>query len=260
MKTNLHTHTYRCNHATGTEREYVEKAISEGVEVLGFSDHAPYLFDGDHYSSFRMHPEQTEDYFKTIRALADEYKDQITILAGVELEYYPGIFQRTVEFIGQFDCDYIIQGQHFIGIEEMNVNPPRDDAALFNRYIDQLIEGMETKVYTYTAHPDMWNFTGSEAEREKGCLRICEAAKRLEIPLEINLLGLSEGRQYPTEQLFRIAAQVGNEIVLGCDAHSADRMANPAELTAAKAFAERCGVAPIELSVERILARKKNIR
>jgi hypothetical protein len=34
----------RCQHAVGEEREYVEEAIKEGFEVIGFSDHSPYLF------------------------------------------------------------------------------------------------------------------------------------------------------------------------------------------------------------------------
>ena len=42
---NMHTHTTRCQHAKGTDREYVEMAIEAGYDVLGFSDHAPYLFE-----------------------------------------------------------------------------------------------------------------------------------------------------------------------------------------------------------------------
>ena len=38
---NMHTHTTRCHHAAGEDREYVEKAIEAGYDVLGFSDHAP---------------------------------------------------------------------------------------------------------------------------------------------------------------------------------------------------------------------------
>lgn len=41
---NLHTHTYRCHHAKGTDEEYVIKAIENGYDLIGFSDHAPYLF------------------------------------------------------------------------------------------------------------------------------------------------------------------------------------------------------------------------
>ena len=34
MITNLHTHTPRCHHARGTEREYVEAAIAAGAALI----------------------------------------------------------------------------------------------------------------------------------------------------------------------------------------------------------------------------------
>ena len=36
MRYNLHTHTKRCNHAQGEDREYVEAAIKAGIKTLGF--------------------------------------------------------------------------------------------------------------------------------------------------------------------------------------------------------------------------------
>lgn len=50
MIANYHTHTWRCRHADGTEREYVERAIEGGLKILGFSDHSPYPFP-DGYDS-----------------------------------------------------------------------------------------------------------------------------------------------------------------------------------------------------------------
>ena len=71
MKYNYHTHTWRCGHAMGTEREYVETAIREGFQELGFSDHAPYMFPKEtgHYSTFRMPVAETEGYVDTVNAL-----------------------------------------------------------------------------------------------------------------------------------------------------------------------------------------------
>ena len=43
MRANYHTHTYRCNHASGTEEEYIQCALDGNIEVLGFSDHTPYF-------------------------------------------------------------------------------------------------------------------------------------------------------------------------------------------------------------------------
>ena len=51
MTANYHTHTWRCNHASGTEREYIEKAIESGIRILGFSvpeySHIPLLMDSE---------------------------------------------------------------------------------------------------------------------------------------------------------------------------------------------------------------------
>ena len=38
MIANYHTHTTRCNHAYGTEREYVENAVSRGLKIFGFAE------------------------------------------------------------------------------------------------------------------------------------------------------------------------------------------------------------------------------
>ena len=54
MIANYHTHTIRCNHAKGTEREYIEQAIKEGFKILGFSDHVPQPYPEDFYSWLRM--------------------------------------------------------------------------------------------------------------------------------------------------------------------------------------------------------------
>ena len=78
MKHNYHTHTFRCNHASGTDREYVERAIENGMKTLGFSDHAPYLFPfKDYYSFYRMKVEEIEEYADSVRTLAKEYEKDI---------------------------------------------------------------------------------------------------------------------------------------------------------------------------------------
>ena len=92
MKENYHTHTWRCNHATGTEEQYVQSAIERGLSVLGFSDHSPYLFPGSYYSRFRMKMEQLDDYIRTITELREKYRNQIRIPLGLETEYYPKFF------------------------------------------------------------------------------------------------------------------------------------------------------------------------
>ena len=90
MIANYHTHTWRCNHASGTERQYVDNALKAGLRILGFADHAPYIFPNGYYSHFRMKLSQLQDYGDTVLKLREDYAGQIQIPLGLEIEYYPG--------------------------------------------------------------------------------------------------------------------------------------------------------------------------
>lgn len=222
MLFNYHTHTKRCNHAEGEEREYIENAIKKGIKTLGFSDHAPYLFpkEANHYSGFRMRVDEMEDYVETVRALAKEYQSDIRILCGVELEYYPDYHQEEMEFLRSFSIDYCLLGQHILG-NELFIQTPRTGGDLaLSYYVTQVLAGIATGDFLYIAHPDIagYQFSGEAIEREYR--RLCLGAKRKKIPLEINLLGIREKRHYPDERFFKIAAEVGNQVVLGLDSHS----------------------------------------
>ena len=69
MRFNYHTHTTRCQHAKGTEREYVEAAIRGGYKILGFSDHTPYPFDNGYESRIRMKMEEDPDNPKILKTI-----------------------------------------------------------------------------------------------------------------------------------------------------------------------------------------------
>ena len=97
MLANYHTHTIRCNHAKGTEREYIEQAIAQGFTTLGFSDHVPQPYPHGFNSVIRMKMSEIPEYTETLVKLRDEYKDQIKILIGYEVEYSRRFFPRLLE-------------------------------------------------------------------------------------------------------------------------------------------------------------------
>ena len=97
MSFNLHTHTTRCNHASGTDEEYVLQAIQNGYDVIGFSDHAPYSVPQGHKSGFRIPCDKAQDYADSIRTLQERYKGVIDIKLGFELEYYPDLIEKEIE-------------------------------------------------------------------------------------------------------------------------------------------------------------------
>lgn len=247
MLANYHTHTFRCNHATGRERDYIETAIARGVKTLGFSDHTPYPFEAEHFSHFRMRMSELENYFSTLRDLQKEYAADIRLLIGFEAEYYPAYFQKLLEAFKPYRPDYLILGQHFI---ENEIGAPyvaaqTDSCALLTQYVNQCIEALKTGEFLYLAHPDLPNFTGFESFYTKEMTRLCQAAKQLDIPLEFNLLGFGEGRHYPSDRFFKLAAATGNRVVLGCDAHEPQSVADPAVEEKALQHLKQLGITPV---------------
>lgn len=224
MTANFHTHTMRCNHASGEDREYVEAAIKAGIKVLGFADHTPYVgFDGDYYTYFRMRPELLSDYTESVNSLKKEYKDDIEIYLGLETEYYPELFPEYLEFIKPYGIEYLLFSQHFCDTDQYGTYAARiTDKNEGKRYCDQCIEAMETGLFSCAAHPDLFGFPRDSEEFVDYCRRFCRAAKAADMPLEINLQGLSLGRHYPCREFFAVAAEIGNEVILGRDAHSPD--------------------------------------
>ena len=244
MIANYHTHTWRCKHCSGTERAFIEQAISEGLQVLGFADHTPYPFPDGYVSSFRMPTEQAEDYFTTLSDLKREYAGQIDIRIGVEAEYYPDHFGRLLEFLRGFPCEYILMGQHYSHNERDGVyhGTRTDSPQVMTHYVDQVLEGLSTGVFSYLCHPDLVYYVGDPELYRQEMTRLCRGVKALGLPLEINMLGLREDRWYPRQAFWEIAGQVGNAVVFGCDAHFPGGMTGDGVLEKAEALAAAHGL------------------
>ena len=188
MIANYHTHTWRCHHADGTEREYVEKAIESGLKILGFSDHTPQVYPNGFVCPYKMEPRELEGYVDTILDLKREYREDIEIHLGLE-------------------------------------------------------------GFLYFAHPDVMWFAGPDEVYEAEMTALCRYCRKAGIPLEINLLGVREDRNYPREVFWQIAAREGNALVYGTDAHHADHVYSQEVIEKADRFMERCGI-PRERLVE----------
>ena len=228
MIANYHTHTTRCNHASGTEAEYIRSAMDSGIRILGFSDHTPYFFDGDYYSHFRMRREQLPEYCETVRRLQKEYAGQIQLHLGVECEYYPKYFADVLSLLRDNQVEYMILGQHFLGNEfdgpYSGVHSDREED--FRQYVRQSMDAMNTGLFTYFAHPDLAHFHVSDRIYLDNMRQICREAKSCGMPVEINLLGYRENKWYPNPLLYEAAALEDCPVILGCDAHAPEVFAD----------------------------------
>lgn len=225
MQTNYHTHTDRCMHATGREEDYIQNAIKQGYDIIGFSDHGPWPYHNGYTSSIRMPIDQQTEYEASIRMLAERYQNDIKIFLGYEFEYFPEFLPYLKETKER--VDYLILGNHFAGSEQSLYFGSARKPSEIQCYADAAIEGMSSGLFAYLAHPDLflYSYPKWDADAIAVSKRICKAAKELNFPLEYNLCGIQKqaygapGLGYPYRNFWEIACTEGCEVIIGCDAH-----------------------------------------
>lgn len=231
MKTNYHTHNYRCNHAIGTIKEYVEEAIEAGFDEIGLSDHLPHPgknIDNEN----RMRYEQIPEYFKEIDEVEKLYGDKISIRRGMECEYFPDLLGLYDELRDKHKVDYLILGAHFFPYNGKwfyigsHLTPD-----ILETYVDFVIESMESGLFDYVAHPDVFGMGYKDWDEYsiKAARRILKKAEELNMPVEININGLKKNKvkynkgeryQYPIKEFWELSKEYNVQRIIGVDAHN----------------------------------------
>lgn len=230
---NYHGHTSRCGHASSAhESLYVLAAKNMGIKTIGFSDHVAFSPLEYWQQGKRMHISEVEGYITSIRKLQKNNPDMI-IRCGFEAEYSP----LKVGYLSELrdSSDYMILGQHYVqdgfGIVKSQDNP---EYPLI--YAESICKAMETGIYDILAHPDYFmlerDTCSTDDKRQlfmenakKASYMICEKAREMGIPLELNARGMDYERgidgeyKYPHSVFWNAAAEVGNEVLFGVDAH-----------------------------------------
>ncbi len=250
MIANYHTHTKRCMHAVGEDREYVERAIAEGIQILGFSDHGP-MYYKNYTSYYKMLPTELPEYVNSVASLREEFSDKIKIHIGLEVEYYPSLWESSLAFWRDYPIEYLLLGQHFVGEETDEVCDPSPRGSVSEnrliQYVDRAVRAIESGRITYIAHPDLLNYTGGDMNLYFDQMgRLIDAAKGCGMPLEYNLLGMADGRSYPRREFFEEVVRRGADVIIGCDAHDPSRVADKGELRRAYRELEKLGVNVVE--------------
>lgn len=244
MDYNFHTHTYHCHHASGTPEEYVLRAIENGVTEMGFSDHFPFDFGDGYVNPSRVSIKDVPTYLAEIAVLKEKYKDKIKIHLGFEMEYYSELFPEMKQKALEYGAEYLLLGEHYAYPENRADARPHaciatEDTALLSFFTDKTIEGMKTGAFTYVAHPDVLHFVGDADAYASAARRIAEASLETGIPLEVNFLGIRDGRYYPNEAFWKIVGEVGAPVTFGFDAHTTDSAYDEKSLKIAKEFAKK---------------------
>ena len=235
MKTNYHTHTFRCKHAVGDDEAYVLAAISAGIKVLGFSDHCPWPYASGYRSDIRMEVSMLDDYVDNLTRLREQYKEHIDIKIGLECEYFEEYIPWLTTVAAQKNLDFLLFGNHFSASEETGTlyfGNHCQTPELLEAYRKSALAGINSGIFTCLAHPDLFmrTYPAFDEDARRVSYEICRAAAIMDLPLEFNLSGFrmsDEGEHgFPHPDFWHIAAECGNKAIIAYDAHSHTALQN----------------------------------
>lgn len=227
MRIDLHNHTTRCNHATGTMDEYIQRAINLGIDVYGFSEHAPMDFD----SHYRLDFKEMHNYVQDVLQAKETYKEDIKILLGYEVDYLKGYMDKRVI---NADVDYLIGSVHFIdkwgfdnpefigGYEERNIDE------IWQSYFDAIEAMAKTEYFDIVGHLDLIKVFKFMPNKDIRLIaqNALKAIKKSEMVIELNVAGLRKPIKeiYPSPTLLEMAYELDIPITFSSDAHAIEQV------------------------------------
>lgn len=70
--------------------------------------------------------------------------------------------------------------------------------------------------------------------------------KKIGTPLEFNFLGFTTNRHYPNRDFWQMVSEIGNDTVIGLDAHKIEAYADKENLQKAKEYLSSIGITPLK--------------
>jgi len=252
----FHTHTSLCD-GKSTPREMALRAIELGFSAYGFSGHGVAPFE----ATGAMNEANEQRYIREVLALKDELSGRLPILLGIENEYHGKRYSTRRESPSS-PFDYVIGAVHVILTEDgaypIDLHPSNITDAIEQKFgdFDTLAEEYFTRVAkiperidaSIIAHIDLLSkfrdrlpLTFSERYYE-AAFGAVKAIIPYGIPFEINVGAISRGYRsepYPDPRILRYIRELGGEITVNGDCHSAASLGKHLDL--GERLALECG-------------------
>lgn len=227
MRIDLHNHTTFCNHANGTIDEYIQRAIELGIDIYGFSEHAPMDFD----EGYRLRFEDMQKYEDLVLDAKEKYKDDIDILLGYEVDFLP---HHMDERVLSRKVDYMIGSVHFIN--EWGFDNPefiggykhRDIDEIWQSYFDAIEQMAKSGLFDIVGHLDLIKIFKFLPKKDIRIIssNALKAIKQSNMTIEINAAGFRKpiGEPYPSKSFLEVIYELDIPITFASDAHEIEHI------------------------------------
>ncbi|MDH3731421.1 MAG: histidinol-phosphatase HisJ family protein [Acidimicrobiia bacterium] len=229
---------------------YVETALSQGVEEVGFTEHLYRCVESEPVlGEFWQDPpvawvgEQTRDFVLEDRTLSlDGYVDAVLgskgaglpVLLGLEVDFFPETIDAVLDLLAPYPWDFLIGSVHWIGA--WSVDHSRAVAEFERRGVDQAYRDyfeLETALagsgtVDVLAHVDVVKKFGHRPSQEPidsyRAVAAAAASSGTAVELNSNGLNVPVAEIYPAPAFLAEFFAAGVPITLGSDAHKPDEV------------------------------------
>lgn len=248
MKYNFHTHSHYDDGSMAME-DFVTAAIEEGFDALGFSGHSPIPIDTEW--SIKSH--QLPEYAASGKRLKEQYKDQIKLYLGLEIDFIPGLSDDFDAFRKGIPLDYCIGSVHLVRHSGNGkiwfIDGPKeqffsgldtifdgDIRQAITAYYEQSMMMVDTQHFEIIGHLDKVKmhalgtlFNGDEAWYIDLTDRLLKSIKQRKIIVEVNTRGVYTGKTnayFPATDVLEKCLHLGIPVMVNSDAHHPGQLSN----------------------------------
>jgi histidinol-phosphatase (PHP family) len=222
-----HMHT-RLSDGANMHEEMVLSAIAKGFDEIGISDH----FCIKYPVHWAVGTEGIAQLAKRVGEMNAMFGDRISILFGLEVDYFPDLEDEIRKTLQKFDFDYVIGSIHFLDEWNYDTDKSRNSEFthdyLYKWYFGELQKAVKSGLFDYMAHPDLikkhriWPETSQK-------LLFRETAKVFAdtgTAYEVNTSGKDRPCRefFPGNEFISELFQAGVPVTLGSDSHNSDQI------------------------------------
>lgn len=248
-----HVHTPFCPHGTKDSFEqYIHEAIQQGREEISFTEHFPMpqgVTTSEFYEECVILEAQVPLYIEKVKEIKKQFKTQIKINVGFEIDYIEGKETEIKEMLEQYGAEIedSILSVHFVKLEdtyyaidylpefELLLEKVGSIEKIYDLYFSTLLKSIQADIGKFKpkriGHPTLIRIFNKKYPCEYKNYKLLEeivlAIKEKGYEVDYNVAGLRKiycKEVYPSGEMLKLIEYNNIPMIYGSDSHKSEDM------------------------------------
>ena len=234
MLWDTHMHSQYSGDSDAPQEDMIRAAIRAKLPGICFTDH----LDIDYPDDPELFLLDLPNYTSSVRAMQEQYRDQICVRYGIELGLQPHLAALHADILSQYDFDFVIGSSHVVHGYDPYFPPfwkTHTEEEGYLEYFESILENIRAfdgfDVYGHIDYVVRYGPTRNENYTYAKYSDVIDEILRLLIEkgkgIEINTGGFKYGLGHPNpcEEILARYRELGGEIItVGADAHAPEQV------------------------------------